>query len=125
MNKQECAKVMAKIQLVDNRQVDALTLEEWFSTIGDLRFTDAVAAVTMHRQESDEWIQPVHVIRNTKRVRSALEREVRVARSYGLVDASFPSFDPLPIEVKEALDERRATSQRELAYEGTNYHHLR
>ena len=68
MNKAECAKVLAKIQLGDNRQVDQLTLEEWFDTIGHLDFLAAVAGVRLHRQESTEYLMPAHVIRNANRV---------------------------------------------------------
>lgn len=71
MNRQECAKVLAKIQLGDNRQVDALVLEEWFDTIGHLDFESAVAAVRLHRQESDAWLMPAHVVRNVYRLRES------------------------------------------------------
>jgi len=60
--------VLAKIQLGDNRQVDQLTLEEWFDTIGHLDFPAAVAGVRLHRQESTEYLMPAHVIRNARRV---------------------------------------------------------
>jgi hypothetical protein len=69
VNRAECAKVLAKIQLGDNRQVDQLTLEEWFDTIGHLRFEDAVGAVRLHRQESTDYLMPAHVIRNVHRAR--------------------------------------------------------
>ena len=68
MTRQECAKVLAKIQLGDNRQVDKLTLEEWFDTIGHLPFAPAIEAVRMHRQESTDYLQPAHVIRNVRRL---------------------------------------------------------
>jgi hypothetical protein len=58
VNRQECAKVLAKIQLGDNRQVDQLVLDEWFDTIGHLRFEDAIGAVRLHRQESAAWLMP-------------------------------------------------------------------
>jgi hypothetical protein len=80
MNKAECAKVLAKIQLGDNRQVDALTLEEWFDTIGHLDYEHAIGAVRIHRQESTDWIMPAHVIKNARRVRDRLEREARLSR---------------------------------------------
>jgi hypothetical protein len=69
MNKPECARVLAKIQLGDNRQVDALVLEEWFDTIGHLNFDDAIAAVRQHRQESDAYLAAVHVVRGVSRLR--------------------------------------------------------
>ena len=68
MNKPECAKVLAKIQLGDNRQVDKLTLDEWFDTIGHLEFTDAIAAVRLHRQESTDYLMPAHIIRGVGRL---------------------------------------------------------
>lgn len=69
MNRSECAKVLAKIQLGDNRQVDSLTLDEWFDTIGHLEFGDAIAAVRLHRQESDKWLMPAHVVAGAGRAR--------------------------------------------------------
>jgi hypothetical protein len=71
VNRQECAKVLAKIQLGDNRQVDQLVLDEWFDTIGHLRFEDAIGAVRLHRQESSAWLMPAHVIGNVYRVRES------------------------------------------------------
>lgn len=69
MNRAECARVLTKIQLGDNRVVDALVLEEWFDTIGHLGFEDAIAGVKLHRQESDQYLLPVHVIRGAARAR--------------------------------------------------------
>lgn len=69
MNRHEVAKVLAKIQLGDNRQVDELVLNEWADTIGHLDFADAIAGVRMHRQESAAWIMPAHVIANAHRAR--------------------------------------------------------
>jgi hypothetical protein len=68
VNIDECAKVLAKIQLGDNRQADKATLAEWFDSIKSLRFEDAVEAVTMHRQESTEYLQPAHIHRNVRRI---------------------------------------------------------
>lgn len=68
MNIDECAKVLAKIQLGDNRQADKATLAEWFDSIKTLRFEDAVEAVTIHRQESTEYLQPAHIHRNVRRI---------------------------------------------------------
>jgi hypothetical protein len=71
MNRDQVARVLAKIQLGDNRSADALTLREWEDSIGHLDFTDAIAAVTMHRQESTDYLQPAHVITNARRIRDA------------------------------------------------------
>lgn len=69
MSPDDLKRVLAKVQLGDNRQVDALVMREWFDTIGHLRFEDAIAAVTMHRQESTDYLMPAHIIRNAARAR--------------------------------------------------------
>lgn len=68
MNRQELAAVVAKVKLGDNREVNDLVLREWFDTIGHLRADDAMQAVTMHRQESTDYLMPAHIIRNVRRV---------------------------------------------------------
>ncbi len=60
MTDDELKRVVTKIQLGDNRQVDRLVLLEWRDSIGDLNFADAIEAVSMHRRESgdpkpDNW----------------------------------------------------------------------
>lgn len=92
MIRSECAKVLAKIQLGDNRQVDQLTLEEWFDTIGHLDFESAVAGVRLHRQESTDWLMPAHVIRNAKRAAETRlpPRALEVAASECADHAGYP-----------------------------------
>lgn len=68
MTLDEMKKVLAKIQLGDNRQVDRASLAEWFDTVGHLDFAEAIGAVKLHRQESTEYLMPAHVIRNARRV---------------------------------------------------------
>jgi hypothetical protein len=81
MNISETAAVLAKIKLGDNREVDnqGLVLREWHETIGDLDYQDCIAAVTMHRQESTDYLQASHIRVNARRVRDAREREARKA----------------------------------------------
>lgn len=62
MTKQEVAKLLAKISLIDNRKVDALTLAEWFDIVGHLDFVLAVEAVREHRQTSTDYLQPAHIV---------------------------------------------------------------
>lgn len=76
MNTDEVKQVVAKIQLGDNRQVDALTIREWQDTIGHLGFTETIEAVTMHRKESTAYLMPAHVIANVRRVRESAPREL-------------------------------------------------
>jgi hypothetical protein len=78
MNVEECKQVLAKIQLGDNRQVDRLVILEWFETIGHLEFEDARGAVTLHRQESTDYLTAAHVCAGARRVREVRERAERV-----------------------------------------------
>lgn len=71
MNESELKQVVAKIQLGDSRQVDALVLREWNDNIGMLKFADAIEAVSMHRRESVEYLQPAHIHRNVQRLIAA------------------------------------------------------
>lgn len=70
MSPAELKQVLAKIQLGDSRQVDALVLREWFDTIGDLDLGDCLQAVTMHRRESTAYLLPAHIVANVKRIRA-------------------------------------------------------
>jgi hypothetical protein len=71
MNVSECAVLVGKIRLGDNRHVDELIIHEWFETVGFLQFEDARSAVTLHRQESTDYLQPAHIIRLANRVKDA------------------------------------------------------
>lgn len=81
MNKEEIAAVVAKVKLGDNREVNELVLREWFDTIGHLRFQDAVEAVTMHRQESTDYLMPVHIVRNVRRIVDARVEQMKALES--------------------------------------------
>ena len=74
----ELKRVVAKIQLGDSRQVDRLVLLEWQDTIGHLRFDDAIAAVTLHRQESTDYLMPAHITAGSRRAAVTRERAERI-----------------------------------------------
>lgn len=61
MNTPELTLLLARIQAVDNRQVDQITLEAWEPLVGDLEYQDALAAVNHHFRESTAWLQPHNV----------------------------------------------------------------
>ena len=86
----ETAAVLAKIKLGDNRQVDnaGLVLNEWHDAIGDLEYSDAIAAVVLHRRESTEYLMPAHIRMGAKRARESREREARKRR---------PAIEHVPI----------------------------
>lgn len=58
----EVAKVLAKVQLVDNREVTRLVILEWQDLIGDLDYSEAIEAVREHRRTSTEYLQPAHLV---------------------------------------------------------------
>jgi hypothetical protein len=91
VNIQEVAAVVAKIKLGDNRDVDSLILQEWENSIGDLPYKDVIDAVTMFRRESDGYLQPVHIIRNVKRIREERSQGQGIAASYVAHPASKPA----------------------------------
>lgn len=61
MTPEQLKLVMIKIQVGDNRKLDELVLNEWWSYIGDLDFETAMHAVTNHRRESSEYLQAHHI----------------------------------------------------------------
>ena len=63
MNRFEMARLLAKIQLGDRRQVTDLVVDDWMETIGHLNYQDAYRAVVTHRQESTEYLMPGHITR--------------------------------------------------------------
>lgn len=63
MNRLEMARLLAKIQLGDRRQVTELVIEDWLETIGHLNYEDAYQAVVQHRRESTDYLMPAHITR--------------------------------------------------------------
>jgi hypothetical protein len=92
MTLDECKRVVAKVQLGDNRQVDRLVIMEWYNTIGHLNGADAIKAVTLHRQESTEYLQPAHIIRLAYRVKE------KRAVDRGPVECPIHAHYPLPCD---------------------------
>lgn len=78
----QVAAVLAKVQLGDNRDIDAkgLVLAEWEDAIGDLDFAEAIEAVRMHRKFSTDYLMPAHIVANVKLIRRRQERAERIQR---------------------------------------------
>jgi hypothetical protein len=79
VTRDEVVKVLARVQMDDNRQVDRVVVQSWVEEIGDLDFQDALDAVVMHRRETTQWLMAAHVRENVRRIRYARERAERVA----------------------------------------------
>ena len=63
MNAFEMKRLLAKISLGDNRQVDQLVIDDWMETLGHLDYQPAYQAVVQHRRESTEYLMPAHITR--------------------------------------------------------------
>lgn len=71
MNTDEVTMLLARIQVLDNRQVDQLTIEAWTPLMANLNYPDAVEAVNTHFQESTAYLQPAHIAALVKRARGS------------------------------------------------------
>ena len=71
MTTEELTMLLARIQVLDNRQVDALTIQAWQPLMADVRYEDAVRAVNDHFRESTAYLTPAHIIGRIKDARRA------------------------------------------------------
>lgn len=92
MTPEDCAKVLTKIQVGDNRQADRITLAEWFDNIGDLPYEDCLLAVSMHRRDSLDYLQPAHIRKNVARIWADRAEEEKVRQ----LDADPGKYAPKP-----------------------------
>jgi len=99
VNIAETARILAKAQLVDNRQVTELVVKEWHEVIGHLHYEDAYNAVTEHRRTSTEYLQPAHVVAGTRHAREARERADRMRRQ-----AALPAGNVITMPSRAELD---------------------
>jgi hypothetical protein len=79
MTPDEVVKVLARVQMDDNRQVDRVVVQSWVEEIGDLGYAEALEAVVMHRRETTAWLMAAHVRENVRRIRNQRARDDRVA----------------------------------------------
>lgn len=62
MSIDELTTLLARIQVLDNRQVDQLTIEAWAPLMADVPYAAAVDAVNTHFRTSTAYLQPAHVV---------------------------------------------------------------
>jgi hypothetical protein len=74
MTRGDIARVLAAAAARDNRSVGDADILAWHQDIGDLEFTDALEAVSMHYRESTDRIMPAHVRQLAKRIRDERRR---------------------------------------------------
>ena len=120
MLKSETAQLLGKAALIDNRKVDAATVEAWHEIIGHIDYQTALAALTIHRANSAEYLQPAHIIANISKARN--QRALEASRNRAL-DPPRPSpRTKMPEWFREALanfgktpDERNQEAARKAA----------
>ncbi len=81
MQRSETAKLLAKAALIDNRHIDRETVEAWHEVIGHIELEVALAALTIHRQSSTDYLMPAHIIANLRKARDAQEIEANRRRA--------------------------------------------
>lgn len=72
MNVEQLTALLARIQVLDNRQVDELTIQAWTPLMVDVAYQDAVTAVNRHFRESTAYLQPAHIIQGVRASRLAV-----------------------------------------------------
>lgn len=77
MNTEELTMLLTRIQVLDNRQVDALTIEAWEPLMEAVNYDDAVSAVNEHFRTSEKYLLPAHILEGA---RDARKRRVQSAR---------------------------------------------
>lgn len=70
MNKQEVAKLLTAISIIDNRVVGVETVEAWHSLVGDYDLDDAMRAVRWHFAESTDYLMPAHIVAGARRAKA-------------------------------------------------------
>lgn len=97
MTPDEVVKVLARVQMGDNRTTDKVVFASWLQEIGDLDFEDALEAVVMHRKTSTAWLMTAHIRENARIIRQRRERAER---------ASAPAIERAPITLdREKFEE--------------------
>lgn len=116
MTHDEVVRVLARVQMDDNRQVDRVIVNSWAEEIGDLDFQDALEAVVMHRRETTAWLMAAHVRENVRRIKNMRAREDRVLNPRQIepptITLDRAEFDRLTVQaIERARAEKLHASQ--------------
>lgn len=117
MNSEQVATVLARVQVGDNREVDALVLADWEDTIGDLPFDAAIEAVRMHRKDSTAYLTAAHVRANVRLIQSRWDRDARIQEQFAraALPAAVNTLDRAEFDrlTDEATEKHRAARAAE------------
>lgn len=118
MNVDQVTALLARIQVLDNRQVDQLTIEAWTPLMSRLDYAEAVEAVNIHFQTSSEYLQPAHIVAGVKRLKgsaqpapfSSLPRDNRIApkpTNFDAMVAAYQSGDQRAVDKEVAMYDKQ------------------
>lgn len=79
-----------------------MTVSAWHELIGHLDPRDAFAALNLHRQNSDQWVQPKHIIDWAKAARRNREHDENAERAKHALPE--PEGKPMPESIRELLN---------------------
>jgi hypothetical protein len=68
----ETGELLARIQVHDNRQIGAVTIEEWQHDLAKVAYADALQVVRDHRAKSTEYLTANHILVGVRKLRAAL-----------------------------------------------------
>lgn len=71
MSIEELTNLLVRIQVLDNRQVDQLTIEAWAPLMADVPYPAAVEAVNEHFRTSTAYLQPAHIVQAVAQAKRA------------------------------------------------------
>lgn len=84
MTEHELAMLLTRVQTIDHRVVDRLTLEAWEPIVGPLPYDDCLQAMNDHYASTGDWLMPHHIASGARRLadkrREALHRELQKGR---------------------------------------------
>jgi len=105
MTPDQTKQILAKAALIDSRVIDIHVIRAWHEVVGHLDYDDALAALSLHRRESTEYLVPAHITKNIPRAKLARQAEANRQRA---IEASTvreiiteQGEDVTPIRLKE------------------------
>lgn len=104
MNKSQVAAILGLIAARDNRTIGEVDVRAWHEDIGDLEFDDARRAISLHFQESTDYLMPVHVRRIAKQLARERHRVEREERERKAIEAETAARGPIRDRSPEVAD---------------------
>jgi hypothetical protein len=127
MTPEETKQLLAKAAVTDHRTVDLVSIRAWHEIIGHLAYDEVLEALTMHRRESAEYLQPAHIVSGVRRVRADHARETDRQRALEAAPSNVADLTERSIRRrimdtpawKAAFDKGRINGNADRAYNTT------